>query len=94
MLTGIGITGFTLGFAVKEVATNLLSGAMLVMSRTVRKGQWVRLVAASMPGVEGKVESVDVRNVVLSNGDKRITIPSVIIFTNPLIITQEDDKSK
>lgn len=91
LLTGIGITGFTLGFAVKEVATNLLSGAMLVMGRTVRKGQWIRVVVASMPGVEGKVESVDVRNVILrSKEGNRIIIPSVIVFTNPLTIYNDD----
>ena len=94
LLTGIGITGFTLGFAVKEVATNLLSGAMLVMGRSVRKGQWIRVVVASMPGVEGRVESVDVRNVVLrSREGNRIIVPSVIVFTNPLTIQDSEPTS-
>jgi hypothetical protein len=90
LLTGIGITGFTVGFAVKEVATNLLSGAMLVMGKVVKKGMWVRLLVAAMPGIEGKVESVDVRNVVLKTKEgSRIVVPSVILFTNPLIILPE-----
>jgi small-conductance mechanosensitive channel len=87
LLTGVGITGFTVGFAVKEVATNLLSGAMLVMGKVVRKGMWVRLLVAAMPGIEGRVESVDIRNVVLKTKEgNRIIVPSVILFTNPLII--------
>jgi small conductance mechanosensitive channel len=91
LLTGIGITGFTVGFAVKEVATNLLSGAMLVMGKVVKKGMWVRLLVAAMPGIEGKVESVDVRNVVLKTKEgSRIVVPSVILFTNPLIILPDN----
>jgi hypothetical protein len=65
LLAGVGITGITVGFAVKEVATNFLSGAMLVMGRHVRKGQRIRLLCAPYPNVEGVVESLDWRNVVL-----------------------------
>lgn len=65
LLAGVGITGVTIGFAVKEVATNFLSGAMLVMGRHVRKGQHIRLLCAPYPNVEGVVESLDWRNVVL-----------------------------
>ena len=92
LLTGIGITGFTVGFAVKEVATNLLSGAMLVMGKVVRKGMWVRLLVAAMPGIEGRVESVDIRNVVMKTKEgNRIIVPSVILFTNPLIVFPDPD---
>ena len=97
VLAGIGVTGFTLGFALKEIATNLLSGVFLVMSKPFEKGQWVKVLAqGGKDGLEGQVISIDSRHVSLRNKagglsgkeDSILMIPSVLVCTNPLIVAK------
>ena len=88
LLTGIGITGFTIGFALKEVATNFLSGVMLVFGKPFRKGQWLKVLTASTTQLEGEVQSIDARYVLLRTKDKSLVmIPSVVVYTNPILVS-------
>lgn len=87
LLTGIGITGFTVGFALKEVATNFLSGVMLVFGKPFKKGQWLK-VLGSTAQLEGEVQSIDARYVLLRTKDKSmVMIPSVVVYTNAILVS-------
>ncbi len=55
LLAGIGITGFTIGFALKEVATNFISGIFLVMNKPFVRGCRIK-IHGSGGGIEGKIE--------------------------------------
>lgn len=90
IIAGIGITGFTVGFALKEIATNFLSGVFLVFSKPFQKGQHLKIMGpmANM-NMEGQVESIDARYVLLRTKDKGLLlIPSVIVYTNPILVTK------
>lgn len=90
LLTGIGVTGFTVGFALKEIATNFLSGMLLVISRPFRKGQHLKVLAASIPGgpIEGDVLSIDARYVLLKpKSGGTVMVPSVIVYTSTLHVS-------
>lgn len=88
LLTGIGITGFTIGFALKEVATNFLSGVMLVFGKPFRKGQWLKVLNSPTGQLEGEVQSIDARYVLLRTKDKSLVmIPSVVVYTNPILVS-------
>ena len=88
LLTGIGITGFTIGFALKEVATNFLSGVMLVFGKPFRKGQWLKVLNTPTGQLEGEVQSIDARYVLLRTKDKSLVmIPSVVVYTNPILVS-------
>lgn len=52
LLAGIGITGFTIGFALKEVATNFISGIFLVMNKPFVRGCRIK-IHGSGGGIEG-----------------------------------------
>lgn len=54
LLTGIGITGFTIGFALKEVATNFISGIFLVINRPFVRGCRIK-IHGSGGGIEGRL---------------------------------------
>ena len=54
LLAGIGITGFTIGFALKEVATNFISGIFLVISKPFVRGCRIK-IHGSGGGIEGKL---------------------------------------
>ena len=53
LLAGIGITGFTIGFALKEVATNFISGIFLVINKPFVRGCRIK-IHGSGGGIEGK----------------------------------------
>lgn len=53
LLTGIGITGFTIGFALREVATNFISGIFLVINKPFVRGCRIK-IHGSGGGIEGK----------------------------------------
>ena len=95
LLTGIGITGFTVGFALKEIATNFLSGVMLVFGKPFRKGQWLKVLGSSASTqLEGEVHSIDARYVLLRTKDKSLVmIPSVVVYTNPILVSNSGSSS-
>lgn len=53
LLAGIGITGFTIGFALKEVATNFIAGIFLVINKPFVRGCRIK-IHGSGGGIEGK----------------------------------------
>lgn len=87
ILTGVGVTGFTVGFALKEVATNFFSGVMLVISKPFRKGQWLKVLTDKQQ-LEGEVQSIDARYVLLKTKDNgTVMIPSVVVYSNPILVS-------
>jgi hypothetical protein len=52
LLAGIGVTGFTIGFALKEVATNFISGVFLVINKPFVRGCRIK-IHGSGGGIEG-----------------------------------------
>ena len=54
LLAGIGITGFTVGFALKEVATNFISGIFLVINKPFVRGCRIK-IHGSGGGIEGNI---------------------------------------
>jgi len=92
-ITGLGITGFTVGFALRDIATNHLSGMMLVFQRHFNKGDRLRVQIGGV-ALEGIVELIDVRYVQLRDQNQAsILIPSSVVYANPMIITKlkQDD---
>lgn len=89
IITGIGVTGFTLGFALKEIATNFLSGVLLVFNKPFKKGQNLKVMgAAAGQNMEGIVESIDARYVLLRARDGGLLmVPSVVVYTNPILVS-------
>ncbi|CAF2989532.1 unnamed protein product [Rotaria sp. Silwood2] len=55
LLAGISITDFTIGFALKEVATNFISGIFLVINKPFIRGCWIKIHGSDGDGgIEGK----------------------------------------
>jgi len=87
-ITGFGITGFTIGFALKEIATNFLSGVMLVFAKPFQKGQYLQVLGTPAgTTLEGVVESIDARYVLLRNKENSLVmIPSVVVYSNSIVV--------
>ena len=82
LVAGLGLTGFALGFALRDVLSNLLSGVLLLLFRPFAIGDRI-----SVTGLEGEVANIDLRYTVLTQPDKVVLIPNSNLFTNPILVT-------
>lgn len=79
LVTGLGLTGFALGFAFRDMLSNLLAGLLLLAYRPFASHDHI-----SVTGYEGTVTGVDLRYTTLQREDGKVLIPNSILFTNPI----------
>lgn len=84
LVAGLGLTGFALGFAFRDVLSNLLAGLLLLFYRP-----FTRHDSIAVSGFEGRVVGVDLRYTTLEREDGRVLIPNAILFTNPIALREQ-----
>ena len=83
LVAGLGLTGFALGFALKDVLSNILAGFLIVIYRPFRLGDFITVTGVNL---SGKVIRLDLRYTTLESDDSRILVPNSLLFTNALIL--------
>ncbi len=79
-LTGLGILGFTLGFALQDVSKNFVSGLLLLLEQPFAKGDMIKI--ADQIGI---VSNIDLRTTELHTFDgQNLTIPNGEVFNNSI----------
>jgi small-conductance mechanosensitive channel len=81
LVAGLGLTGFALGFALKDILSNVLAGVLILMYRPFH-----RLDRVSVAGFEGTVAQIDLRYTTLEADNRRILIPNSTLFTNVISV--------
>lgn len=85
ILAGLGLTGFALGFALKDILTSAVAGLFLIFYRPFKIKSKI-----SVLGVEGVVADIDMRYVKIKEGQIIHLIPnSRIIVEKVTILTAE-----
>jgi small conductance mechanosensitive channel len=80
ILAGAGITTFVIGFALKDIGENFLSGLILAFSRPFRVGSLIECVE-----VKGIVKDMTLRQTTVESEDgKIILVPNSMFIKNPL----------
>jgi small conductance mechanosensitive channel len=79
LVAGLGLTGFALGFAFRDVLSNLLAGVLILLYRPFARGARI-----SVTGLEGVVTEIDLRYTKLSCDGDLVLIPNSNLFTNPI----------
>ncbi len=80
-LAGLGILGFTIGFALQDVMKNFASGIILLVQQPFHIGE---VIGAA--GFDGTVQEIDLRTTQMETTDGRIvTLPNASILSNPII---------
>ena len=87
IVAGLGLTGFALGFALKDTISNLLSGILILLYHPFRIGDTIKVSS-----YEGKVVSIDLRYTILSSDAGSILIPNSKLFTDPIIVLNVESK--
>lgn len=81
LVAGLGLTGFAIGFALKDVLSNLLAGIMLLVYRPFHIGDHVK-----MGEHEGTITTIRMRDTVLRASDGRsIIIPNTKLITEVVV---------
>ena len=81
LVTGLGLTGFALGFALKDTISNLLAGILILLYQPFRIGDLIKV-----SGYKGEVSTIDLRYTELSQGGHTILIPNSRLFTDPIVV--------
>jgi small-conductance mechanosensitive channel len=81
LLTGAGISAFIIGFALKDIGENFLSGILLAFKRPFRIGDVV-----DINGIKGQILTLNLRDTQIKTVDgKDVFIPNATIIKNPLV---------
>ncbi len=81
LVAGLGLTGFALGFALKDVLSNLVSGLMLLVYRPFKIGDQIEMGA-----YEGTIKTIRMRDTIVRSYDGRmIIIPNTKLITEVVI---------
>jgi small-conductance mechanosensitive channel len=77
LVAGLGLAGFALGFALKDMISNALSGILILVYKPFRRGDQI-----TVDSNQGVVVEINLRYTVLGGEDQRILIPNANLFTN------------
>jgi len=84
LVAGLGLTGFAIGFALKDIISNTLAGVLILLYKPFHRGDHIEMAIASGV-VDGVVESIDMRYTTLRGADGgRGLVPNASLFTNAI----------
>jgi len=79
-LAGLGILGFTVGFALQDIMQNFVAGVILLIQRPFHVGD-----AINTTNYAGTILAIDLRTTEMKTFDGRIVIlPNATILSNPI----------
>ena len=84
LVAGLGLTGFALGFALRDAVSNLLAGVLIILYQPFRSGDRIEVA-----GSAGRVVGINLRYTVLDAGDRRILVPNSNLFSNSVIVHRD-----
>jgi small conductance mechanosensitive channel len=79
-VAGLGVVGFTIGFALKDISENFVAGLVLLLQRPFELGDLVRI-----DEFEGRVIEVSLRATEMETLDgQNVLLPNALVLTTPL----------
>jgi small conductance mechanosensitive channel len=89
LVAGLGLTGFALGFALKDVLSNFLAGVLILLYRPFELNDHI-IVAGS----EGIVTEIDLRYTTLQKEGQKFLIPNSVLITNTISVLERNGGGK
>jgi small conductance mechanosensitive channel len=86
LLAGLGLTGFALGFALKDLLANTIAGIFILLYRPFKIGEEIKIQTTKSCYDQGKVTAIDLRYTTLVKDTETILVPNSVIFTNSISI--------
>ncbi|NWG33912.1 MAG: mechanosensitive ion channel [Chloroflexi bacterium] len=87
-LAGLGIIGFTIGFALQDVMKNFASGVILLIQQPFHVGDSI-----GVTDFDGVVQAIDLRSTEIRASDGRIVIlPNASVLAGPIVNYSRADR--
>jgi len=83
IVAGLGLTGFALGFALKDSIANLLAGVLILIYRPFEVSDRI-----DVGGLTGRVAHVDLRYTELDAESERVLVPNAKLLTDPIRVSK------
>ncbi len=81
LIASLGVAGFALGFALKDILENFIAGILLLFARPFETGDQVTL-----GNFEGTVTDIQIRTTTLHTySGEQVAIPNSNVFSNPVV---------
>lgn len=82
LIAGLGLTGFALGFALRDAVSNLIAGVLILLYQPFAYGDKI-----TVAGTNGTVVAINFRYTVLSSNDTTIVhVPNSTMFNNSVVV--------
>jgi small-conductance mechanosensitive channel len=81
LVAGLGLTGFVLGFALKDLLSNVVAGVMIIFYQPLKIGSYVETL-----GVKGKVVKIDLRYTFIKDENNKHLIPNSKLLSEKITI--------
>ncbi len=81
LVAGLGLTGFALGFALKDAISNLVAGIMIVLYKPIKLGDKIEVT-----GSKGIVVDLNLRYITVQDEQVIHLIPNSLLLSNKLSI--------
>lgn len=79
-VAGLGIAGFTIGFALQDISKNFVSGMLILLRQPFKIGDSVEL-----SNFQGTVTEITLRDTVIKTWDGEVVIlPNASVYANPI----------
>ncbi len=85
LVTGLGLTGFAIGFAMKDILSNMIAGVLILLFRPYGRGDKVRI-----DKFQGTVVDVDLRCTTLQATGARVLIPNAKAYTEIVAVLSDE----
>ena len=83
IVAGLGLTGFALGFALKDSIANVLAGVLILLYRPFEPGDRI-----DIGGLAGRVTHVNLRYTELESETERVLVPNSKMLTDPIRVAK------
>lgn len=84
LVAGLGLSGFALGFALKDAVSNLIAGVMIVIYKPCEIGNVIEI-----SGTKGTIIDINLRYLTVSTDTGKCLIPNSLILNNKLNLLTE-----
>ena len=81
LVSTFGITGLTIGLAVKDIVSNIAAGILILIYQPFSKGDYIQI-----KDFEGFVKSINIRHTKLEKDGFTIIIPNNILYSGVVAI--------
>ena len=89
-LTTVGVVGLMLAFAIKDIASNFISGILLILSKDLLIGDTIEV-----DGIEGTIEKIAIRTTSVRRLDGALVIlPNSMILNKPVVDYSASNKRR